>query len=101
MAKTKVDFVKYPEMPKDKSQIDEKYIMEYVKNNDKMDWLKEKLEAYKDVENATSQFTSLRADFWADFIKPNLPKAASKSYSKKKTKFEELQDFLAKNGDNQ
>ena len=101
MAKTKVETVKYPEMPKNKSQIDEKYIMEFVKNNDKMDWLKQKIESYKSLENATSQFTNLRADFWDDFIKPNLPKAASKSSSKKKTKFEELQDFLSKNGENQ
>lgn len=101
MGRKTVKTVQYPNEPNFKSEIDEKYIIAFVKDKGKMDWLKEKLEAYKDVENATSQFTSLRTDFWNEFIKPNLPKAASKSYSQKKTKFEELQDFLSKNSENQ
>lgn len=100
MGKKQVEVVEYPKMPESKSQIDEKYIMDFVKDKGKMEWLRNKLEEYKSLENSTSKFTSLRADFFGEFIKPNLPKSNNNS-SSNKTKFQILQDFVNKNNENQ
>ena len=78
MARNKVEVVKYPNVPKTKSEIDEEYIVAFVKDKNEEQWYIETMKEAKKEENPIIIDTS----------KPKIcPKCGTKLYPSATTCF--------------
>lgn len=92
MARNKVQVVEYPNVPKTKSEIDEKYIIAFVKDKHEEQWYIAAMSEAKKQDKAIKQFTQLRNAFWDKYFKKTVKKTPA---APKPTKFQKLEAFLA------
>src|SRR5699024_10931709 len=92
MARNKVEVVKYPNVPKTKSEIDEEYIVAIVKDKNEEQWYIETMKEAKKEEKTNKQYSKVRTAFWDKYFKTTVKKTPA---APKPTKFQKLEAFLA------
>ena len=97
MGRKTVKTVQYPNEPNCKSEIDEKYIIAFVKDKHEEQWYIAAMAEAKKQDKAIKQFTQLRNDFWDKFFKSTVKRTSTASQPNKFQKLEKFLDELAKN----
>ena len=97
MGRKTVKTVQYPNEPNFKSEIDEKYIIAFVKDKHEEQWYIAAMAEAKKQDKAIKQFTQLRNDFWDKFFKSTVKRTSTASQPNKFQKLEKFLDELAKN----
>ena len=103
MGRKTVKTVQYPNEPNCKSEIDEEYIVAFIKDKNEEQWYIETMKEAKKQENPIKQFSKVRTAFWDKYFKKTVKKTPA---APKPTKFQKLEAFLAEieagqNGENQ
>lgn len=97
MARNKVQVVEYPNVPKTKSEIDEEYIVAFVKDKHEEQWYIAAMAEAKKQDKAIKQFTQIRNAFWDKFFKSTVKRTSTAPQPNKFQKLEKFLDELAKN----
>ena len=97
MGRKTVKTVQYPNEPNFKSEIDEKYIIAFVKDKHQEQWYIAAMAEAKKQDKAIKQFTQLRNAFWDKFFKSTVKRTPTAPQPNKFQKLELFLDELAKN----
>ena len=80
-------YPKYPESPKKRDDINDQFIIDFVKGENQQQWYRQIMAEARKEDNSTKRFEKVRNELWKKFYKK------STTRTPKKTKFDNLEEL--------